>query len=204
MTKKTIYLIRHGQTNFNIQGIVQGSGVDADLNETGKKQALQFYQKYKNVTFNLVITSALKRTQQTAKHFIEQGIEHQILPEFNEINWGALEGQKPTPANMETFKSILKSWKNGNYDTTIAGGESPNSVQKRMQIGIQKLSAMDVETILLVSHGRAMRILLCTMLNIPLSQMDTFPHQNTTLYQLELQDGQFKLILQNDVSHLEV
>ena len=56
MTKsKKIYLIRHGQTDFNLQGIVQGSGVDADLNDTGKAQADFFYEKYKTVWNSLDI-----------------------------------------------------------------------------------------------------------------------------------------------------
>ncbi|EJF08716.1 histidine phosphatase family protein, partial [Pontibacter sp. BAB1700] len=37
MSIKKIYLIRHGQTDFNLQGIVQGSGVDASLNELGRR-----------------------------------------------------------------------------------------------------------------------------------------------------------------------
>ena len=40
---KHIYLVRHGQTDFNLKGIVQGSGVDASINETGLKQAQAFY-----------------------------------------------------------------------------------------------------------------------------------------------------------------
>ncbi|HYG15236.1 MAG TPA: histidine phosphatase family protein, partial [Bacteroidia bacterium] len=41
--KKTIYLVRHGETEFNRMGIVQGSGVDSELNETGRKQADLFF-----------------------------------------------------------------------------------------------------------------------------------------------------------------
>jgi probable phosphoglycerate mutase len=59
-TKKTIYLIRHGETDFNRQGIVQGSGVDSDLNELGRAQAEAFFQSYQNVNFDKVYTSALK------------------------------------------------------------------------------------------------------------------------------------------------
>ena len=50
-TKKTIYLIRHGETDFNRQGIVQGSGVDSDLNELGLAQAEAFFPELPRYQF---------------------------------------------------------------------------------------------------------------------------------------------------------
>ena len=73
-------MIRHGETEYNRQGIVQGSGIDADLNETGRNQAEAFYQKYKDIPFDKVYTSALVRTHQTVEKFIEAGIPHEIIP----------------------------------------------------------------------------------------------------------------------------
>ena len=52
MLTKTIYLIRHGETEFNRMGIVQGSGIDSDLNETGILQARAFFETYRHITFN--------------------------------------------------------------------------------------------------------------------------------------------------------
>ena len=61
-TKKTIYIIRHGETDYNRQGIIQGSGVDSDLNETGRIQAEKFFKAYHHIPFDKVYTSELKRT----------------------------------------------------------------------------------------------------------------------------------------------
>ena len=52
MSKKTIYLIRHGQTDFNKQGIVQGSGVDSSLNDEGHAQARKFFEAYHHINFD--------------------------------------------------------------------------------------------------------------------------------------------------------
>lgn len=202
MSKKTIYLIRHGQTDFNLKGIVQGSGIDSSLNKTGKKQAQLFYERHKNIPFQLIITSQLKRTIETATPFIEHNIPHLIFPEFNEINWGRLEGKRPTIKNNQDFTDMLKLWASGEYESAIEGGETPLEVQKRMKVGIEKLKNVDAKTMLIVSHGRAMRILLCTMLNKPLSEMESFPHQNTTLYHLEWDGEIFTLIKGNCVEHL--
>src|SRR5687768_4016565 len=71
---KKIYLIRHGQTDFNLKNIVQGSGVDTDLNDKGRSQAEAFYNKYKHVPFDKVYTSALKRSMQSVDLFVKSGI----------------------------------------------------------------------------------------------------------------------------------
>ncbi|WP_282456203.1 histidine phosphatase family protein [Chitinophaga sedimenti] len=67
--EKELYIIRHGETDFNRQGIVQGRGVNSDLNAMGVAQAEAFYEHYKHIPFDKVYTSSLKRTHQTVKKF---------------------------------------------------------------------------------------------------------------------------------------
>ena len=83
MPIQQIYLLRHGQTDFNVQGIVQGSGVNSDLNERGRWQAERFWQAYQDMPFARVYTSALKRTQQSVQHFIDKGIPHESHTALN-------------------------------------------------------------------------------------------------------------------------
>ncbi|MEY4709285.1 MAG: hypothetical protein RIS28_417 [Bacteroidota bacterium] len=61
---KTMYIIRHGETNYNRLGIVQGSGVDTDINELGQQQADAFYQAYKHIPFQ---TSQPKSSQNSMR-----------------------------------------------------------------------------------------------------------------------------------------
>src|SRR5258708_29183342 len=91
LTSKKIYLVRHGQTDFNLRGIVQGSGVDSSLNDTGRAQALAFYQAYGDVPFDKVYTSRLRRTVETVRSFIDHGVLHEALGGLNEISWGTKE-----------------------------------------------------------------------------------------------------------------
>ncbi|HCZ37344.1 MAG TPA: histidine phosphatase family protein, partial [Cytophagales bacterium] len=70
MTTKKIYLIRHGQTDFNLKGIVQGSGVDSSLNAKGMAQAQAFFEMYKHIKFDKIYTSTLKRTRESVSGFI--------------------------------------------------------------------------------------------------------------------------------------
>jgi len=64
MKSKKIYLIRHGQTDYNLKGIVKGSGIDAPINENGRKQAELFYNAYQHIAFDKVYTSKLQRSKQ--------------------------------------------------------------------------------------------------------------------------------------------
>src|SRR6478736_6501366 len=77
LTSKKIYLIRHGQTDFNLRGIVQGSGVDTSLNERGRDQAQAFFQAYKKVAFDKIYTSALKRSFESVQSFVALGLPYE-------------------------------------------------------------------------------------------------------------------------------
>ena len=85
ITKK-VYLVRHGQTDFNLKNIVQGSGVDAELNDFGRRQAQKFFDVYRHVTFDKVYTSVLKRTKQTVQPFLDLKIPTEALAGLNEIS----------------------------------------------------------------------------------------------------------------------
>lgn len=202
MSKK-IYIIRHGQTDFNLQGIVQGSGVDSSLNETGRQQAQAFFEAYRQVRFDKIYTSRLKRTVETVSPFIQLGIPYESLPGLNEISWGTKEGQRITPEEDAYYHWMLKQWQLGHTELRIEGGESPEDVIQRQEIALTHiLQNRHEETILICMHGRAMRILLCRLLNYPLRSMDMFEHENLCLYQVEHTGSMFSVRTYNDTQHL--
>src|SRR5690606_38301771 len=103
---KTIYIIRHGQTDLNFRGVVQGRGMDTDLNDLGRSQAEAFYQYYKNVPFDHIYTSTLKRTHQTVRNFIEKDIPWTQLSGLDEIGWGIYEGVESSDAVKLAFADM--------------------------------------------------------------------------------------------------
>ena len=131
-------MLRHGQTDFNLKGIVQGSGVDSPLNDNGRKQALAFYQAYHQYGFDKLYTSSLIRTHQTVQQFIDDGLPWEALPDLNEISWGKYEGQPITPDEDKYYRWVLEQWTSGQTDLKIGGGESPDEVSFRLA------KAMDV------------------------------------------------------------
>lgn|SRR5690554_2588483 len=201
--KKNIYLIRHGQTDFNLKKIVQGRGIDSDINSTGKWQAEQFYKEYKDIPFDAVYTSYLKRTFQTVEPFVESGLQHQKRVELDEINWGVFEGQKHDELLDEAYGNIIESWTKGEWYNKIEGGESAIELHERQKPLIDELRHADFENLLLCTHGRAIRALVCGFLDLPLSNMNQFPHSNTCLYKLAISNGKYQLEIANDISHLK-
>jgi broad specificity phosphatase PhoE len=202
---KTIYLIRHGETDFNRQGVVQGSGVDSDLNELGQAQAEAFFQTYQHIPFDKVYTSALKRTHQSVKKFLAKNLTWEQHQGLNEISWGVREGKIPNNRDNEYYKVLIDSWIDGKTDMPSEGGESPADVISRQKPVIDLiLSRPEEKTVLIAMHGRAIRILLTLLLERPLYEMDTFDHANLCLYKLtyDYTTSKFTIELACDVSHL--
>jgi broad specificity phosphatase PhoE len=205
LTTKKIYIIRHGQTDFNLRGIVQGSGVDSSLNQTGNAQARAFFDAYRALPFDKIYTSKLKRTRESVEEFISLGIPHEKLEGLNEISWGSNEGQQITPEEDAYYHWMLKQWQAGNTSERIKGGESPEDVALRQRKALDHImSKTDEELILICMHGRAMRILLCELLNYPLKSMDVFEHRNLCLYQLDFTGSMFTIKQHNDIRHLDL
>ena len=134
---KTIHLIRHGQTDFNLKNIIQGSGIDSDLNENGLLQASKFYQTYKSTPYKHVYTSQLKRAIQSVNNFIEDGVPHSSLEELNEINWGIMEGKIQNPETVKLYHETISNWKNGILNQSVEGGETPLEMYQRQAKGLE-------------------------------------------------------------------
>ena len=201
---KKIFLVRHGETEFNRLGIVQGSGVDKELNDLGRKQAEQFFSAYSSENFDHVYISALQRTRQSVQGFLDLGIPYTVVPELNEISWGVFEGKQQVDTERKEYWGVVNSWKDGDYDAKIAGGESAREMQACQMKIVERVFKNESEnTILVCMHGRAMKSMLCTLLNQPLSTMETFEHSNLGLYLLEYTNGKFHVLKRNDRSHFE-
>lgn len=206
MKTKKIYIVRHGETDYNKKGVVQGSGIDAPLNEEGRRQAEAFYQAYKNTQFDKVYTSVLQRTIQSVQNFLNDGLPHEKLAGLNEIHWGVKEGVPFSGStNDNTYIDVVSAWNKGQLDLGLEGGESPLQVKARLKEAMDYIiSKEDEGQVLICMHGRAMRILLCHLLNYDLTCMDNFSHVNLGLYRLTYTGSMFAVDLFNDQKHLEI
>ncbi|MBW3466285.1 histidine phosphatase family protein [Arthrospiribacter ruber] len=202
MVTKKIYLIRHGQTDYNLKGVVQGSGIDAPLNQNGRDQARAFFEAYKEVPFEKIFYTGLQRTKQSVEGFLNLGLPHEGVPDLNEISWGKYEGLPMTPEENQYYLHMLERWSSGDLEYAIEGGESPIIVAKRLRRGINYILSQPEKLVLVCMHGRAMRVLLSVLLGYDLRYMDVFRHQNLGLYLLHQRaEGSFWLEKYNCGAH---
>ncbi len=195
-----LYIIRHAETEYNRKGIIQGSEVDSDINDIGDRQSKSFYEYYKNVGFDKIYTSDLKRTFQTVRRFTENGTEYEKLKEFNEISWGVNQGKSD---DLEDYSKLIDTWLAGDLDSKFEKGESPNEMSIRLVKGFNKVLEDNHDTVLLCIHGRALRILLSKIIDNDLTKMDKYIHSNTGLYILEFSNGKYEILESNLRDHLE-
>jgi probable phosphoglycerate mutase len=202
MYRKKIYIIRHGQTEFNRMGMVQGSGVDSNLNALGHAQGEAFFMKHQHTPFDKVYTSTLRRTHQTVAKFVNKGVAWEQLQGLDEISWGNKEGRPITTNDNEHHQAMLSAWKRGELHWKVEGGESPWDVHcRQVAAWTQIMANVHEKHVLVCMHGRAMRILLCYLLGHPMSEMDSFEHTNTCLYLLEYEGGRYTLVEANNTDH---
>jgi broad specificity phosphatase PhoE len=203
----TLYIIRHGETQMNREGIVQGSGVNSDLNEAGRQQAQSFFQHYQDVHFDYIITSALKRTHQTVEPFIVKNGHKEWIqtPDLNEISWGIHEGKKGNDRQHLSYQKLMADWEAGIYSSRIEGGESAEELKNRLDNVLNYLKNEHFlnKNILMCTHGRTLLCLITILKNHPLSMMSAFSHHNTCLYKVHFINNEFSFELENDIRHLE-
>lgn len=200
--KKTIWIIRHGETKLNALNIVQGQKMNEPLNDKGRQQALQFWAKYRHEPFDLVLYSNLIRSQQTVLPFLTAGVQATELEDLKEINWGINEGQPSCQEVTMRFSVLTDHWINGNLDARIENGESANELLARALCCVDYFQSVQRKKILVCSHGRTIRALVCLLLKRPLTDMEEFHHSNLGLYKFDFDGYEWQCTHSNDTSHL--
>jgi probable phosphoglycerate mutase len=198
-----LYVVRHGETNYNKAGKVQGRGIDAPINETGRDQAAKFFRKFESIEFDHIYTSTLQRTWQSVDQFIKKKGTFEKLSGLDEIDWGAKEGLPFSTSDHNEYLKMTESWKSGQLDYRIDGGESPIDVRNRQREAFKVILGKGGERLLICMHGRAMRILLSDLINYDLRYMDLFTHANLCLYKVIFTGNMFRIQVFDGREHLE-
>ena len=133
-----IYLARHGQTDWNFEGRLQGT-TDTELNATGRQQASELAERLKGIHLDAVYSSALRRSRDTAE--VARGVAQLFpLPGFNERHLGKFQGQKLAhstasgasagPSNDPLTQEYER--RSLDPDDALDGGESLNAFVARV------------------------------------------------------------------------
>jgi probable phosphoglycerate mutase len=201
-----LYLVRHGETEHNRRGLMQGRGVDSELNAAGRAQSQALAQRLAPVSVDALYASTLQRAKQTADIVARphEPLSRTYLRDLNEMDWGVFEGEPPSPERDEGLEGIKSAWQEGSYDRAPEEGESIREVQERAQRAVRHILAREAErTALVVTHGRYLRVLLATLLDdYGLEDMQELGHSNTCVNRVVVEDGQARAELQNCTAHL--
>jgi probable phosphoglycerate mutase len=202
---KELYIIRHGETNNNRLGIVQGSGIDSELNQTGHKQSKEFYRHYNHIPFDFAYVSNLIRTEQTLEPFLSRGLNYSKEVDLREISWGVYEGQSYSADLKSDYQLMIQNWAKGNTSFALEGGESLDLLIARCQKFLQYILSKHKEDqrILICTHGRTIRCLICLLLDLPMTDMEYYKAHNTGLFKFLLNRETCELIEQNNIDHLQ-
>ncbi|MBK8956102.1 MAG: histidine phosphatase family protein [Saprospiraceae bacterium] len=200
---KLLYILRHGETDYNLSGIVQGRSINSHLNETGNSQALSFFNEYKHITFDRLWASTQVRTYQTIAAFEREDLSVVRDERIDEICWGEHEGKCGEPELMEKYHRIIRSWSNGIYSDKPEGGESAWDLGVRIQSFLDHVQAENFTTALIATHGRTLRAMMCLIGSQPLSSMEMIGHQNTCLYIVGWNRRGWKILSENNCDHLQ-
>jgi len=198
-----IFVARHGETEYNRTGRMQGRGIDMPLNETGRLQARAISDYLKDKSIDYIFSSSLMRSMETAEIIAwSMRMKYTAFPELDEMDFGKFEG-KPSEKITEELEQVHKTWQQGDTDFVIEGGESPQMVQSRV---VPRANAIlrehEGSTLLFVLHGRLIRILLTSWLGRDLSQMHRIKHSNGALYHLRKNADSFEVGYLNKLDHL--
>lgn len=197
-----LIIARHGETEFNKNGLLQGRGIDAPLNETGKQQAEAISNYLDRYETTHLISSSLKRSWQTAEPIQQKTkLDLNKVKNLDEMDFGVFEGIPYKEVSGE-LKDIQESWISGDVEREIPDGESPRGVFERANSSVEELLlGSESSQMVFILHGRLIRILLSEWLGYGLKNMHKIEHQNGALYQL-VYDGKFNPVYLNKTDHL--
>jgi probable phosphoglycerate mutase len=168
--KTELWLVRHGQTDWNLEGRYQGQ-TDIPLNHTGIEQAKQTSQNLPEQHYSALYSSDLSRARMTAdilrKRFNLPVIVDQRLREINQGEW---EGR--LVCEIRAHYQDLSSAERRMIYMSPPGGETVADLSARMADVVDEISFKHFgEKILVVSHGLSMATLICQVKGIPLNEV---------------------------------
>lgn len=200
-----LYLIRHGQTDWNVAGKIQGS-TDIPLNDMGKKQAACLAEGMKTRPVTKVFCSHLSRAYETARAIGDsQHVEVKKIEGLEEVGYGVWEGMTMDEIAKE-YPEELKQWYYSPIDVAPPQGESQAQVYDRCS---KALKAILDETgdgdAAIVSHGATTVFLLEILLrDDSRDEEDDIIVGNASIstVEYERETGKFVLAELNDREHL--
>jgi probable phosphoglycerate mutase len=194
------YCVRHGESAYNAEGRIQGQS-DVSLSALGHRQSEAVAAALAGLPVEAVYASPLRRAMETAQPVAERlKLSIRTDPRLMEIHAGVFE-RKLRKELDELYPEQFARWKSGDPDFTIPGGESRRDLMRRGREVFEEIGRTACRQVVVVTHGGLLAAALKALLEIP-AQRHPFVLQNGSISQLELANGQVRLLSLNQVDHL--
>ena len=182
-TRPALWLVRHGESNWNIAGLAQGHNDEAELTERGLRQAAEAAAQFGYRPVRAIYASDLRRAQQTAAAFAAVlGLPVCADPRLRERSLGVLEGtahQAIDPSATGLADGLVID-----PDTRPLGGESVRDLYARAAAFCDDLATGFPGDVLVVAHGGTVRVLDAYLHGVPVDQMTWRPVDNAAVVRI--------------------
>jgi len=196
-----IYIVRHGETQWNKEEVFRGRK-DIPLNETGQKQAEMVGLYFRDKGIKRIVSSPLARAVQTAEAISKTtGMAVVSTEEFTDINFGAWEGlslrevERRYPADLAVWKTLPENLK-------IKNGETLEMVRKRISIGLADVVPTKEGAVVVVTHRVICKMIVLHLLKIGNEHFWDMKYDPASITLVELNNNQFTLAFSNETCHL--
>lgn len=200
---KKLILVRHGESTWNVKGLVQGRQ-DPSLSQKGKKQARMLAERFKDVLIHAIYSSNQKRAVETAKITADaKNLSVKTLGGLGELSFGEWEGRRFLEI-ANGYSSMLELWIKKGCASSVRGAEPLLDFQSRAVSSLEEIvRGYDTGNVLVVTHGGVIGIFLCYLLNLDISQMWRFRFSNCSVSEIQFfKNNSSRVSLLNDTSHL--
>ena len=198
----TIYIVRHGQTEWNLLGKTQGHG-NSDLTPKGIEQAELLADSMTKYPIDYIYSSDLGRAYQTAEIIGNKlNIEVERTEALREMNFGTWEGRIIKDI-IEEDPELYKMLRNEPHLAKIPQGETLSQIKERTDAFIKEINEKyDGKHIVLVTHSLCARIMLLSFLDSDVKNIYRINQANTALNIIELRDYGPVVMKMNDTTHI--
>jgi len=200
-----VIFIRHGETLWNIEGRVMGQ-LDSPLSERGERQAAAIARRLSATSFDHLYSSDLGRAVQTATAIANKcNKDVNLETGLRERNMGVFQGRTREEKKAE-YPEVWKECKAVGPDYIIPGGGE--SQKKRLARSIEVMNRLadthPDETLVVVSHDGILRGFFSHLLGLEAQSETRIVRANASYNSFLKQDGQWRLKVWGDTSHLEI
>ena len=202
MTK--VYLIRHAEAEGNLYRRAQGQ-YNSNITQLGRRQLAAVAERFREVHLDAILSSDLYRTVSTANAVLKYHPELTLhtTPRLREVNVGVWENTPwgniaaDYPEQLDWFTGDPARW-------SVPGSEPYVQVRRRIRETVTEFAeAHPGQTVAVVSHGFAIRSMLCDILDIPSAEISRMPYgDNTAVTLVTEENGNYTIDWLNDNSHL--